>query len=124
LIATFAGAALLLALIGVHGIVNHSVARRSREVGIRMALGATRNGVLRSVVGEGLRLAGVGVVLGAVGAFAVTRALQSFALEFVPADPAVYALVIFAVLAAAATASFVPALRASGADPSATLRTE
>jgi putative ABC transport system permease protein len=124
LIATFAGAALLLALIGVHGVVNHSVTRRSHEVGIRMALGATRRGVLRSVVGEGLRLAVVGVALGVAGAFVVTRALQSFALEFVPAEPAVYALVVFAVLAAAATASFVPALRASGADPSKTLRTE
>ena len=124
LIASFAGVALLLALIGVHGIVNHSVARRSREVGIRMALGASRAGVLRSVVGEGLRLAGVGVILGVAGALIVTRALQSFALEFTPAEPAAYALVILAVLTAAATASIVPALRASGADPSATLRTE
>jgi predicted permease len=124
LIALFAGAALLLALIGVHGIVNHSVARRSREVGIRMALGATRAGVLRSVVGEGVRLAGVGVILGVAGALVVTRALQSFALEFTPAEPGVYALVIFAVLTAAATASLVPALRASGANPSTTLRME
>jgi putative ABC transport system permease protein len=124
LIALFAGAALLLALIGVHGIVNHSVARRSHEVGIRMALGATRIEVLRSVVGEGLRLAGVGVILGVAGALVVTRALQTFAVEFTPAEPAVYALVIFAVLTAAATASFVPALRASGANPNVTLRTE
>jgi predicted permease len=124
LIAVFAGAALLLALIGVHGIVNHSVVRRSREVGIRMALGATRRGVLRSVVGEGVRLAGLGAILGVAGALVVTRALQSFAVEFTPPEPSVYALVIFAVLTAAATASFVPALRASGADPSATLRTE
>jgi putative ABC transport system permease protein len=124
LLASFAGLALLLALVGVHGVLSYAAARRAPEVGIRMALGATRGSVVREIVVNGLRLAGIGVVLGALGALAASRLLRSLVYAVSPVDPATYAVVIGSVLAAALLASLLPALRASGADPSATLRAE
>jgi ABC-type antimicrobial peptide transport system permease subunit len=89
-----------------------------------MALGAERGGVVRSIVGEGLRHAGIGVLIGIVGALAASRLLGSLVFGIAPVDPLTYAVVVISVLAAAGLASLLPALRASGTNPSAALRAE
>jgi ABC-type antimicrobial peptide transport system permease subunit len=124
LVGLFGGVALALALIGVYGILSYSVAQRVPEVGIRLALGAERGSVTRSVVFEGLRLAGVGAALGLVGAVATSRLLESLLFGVSATDPATYGVVLAAVLVAALLASAVPALRASRADPLSALRSE
>jgi len=124
LIALFGGVALLLALIGVHGVLSYSVAQRVPEVGIRMALGAERGSVTRAVMAEGLKLAVAGVALGMIGALAVSRLLESMLFEVTATDPVTYAVVLVSVLAAALLASFVPAFRASRADPLSALRSD
>jgi predicted permease len=124
LIALFGAVALLLALIGVHGVLSYSVAQRVPEVGIRMALGAERSSVPRAVVAEGLKLAGAGIVLGMLGALALSRLLEGLLFGVTPTDPVTYAVVLVSVLAAAFVACFVPALRAARADPLSALRAE
>ncbi len=124
LLGLFAALAILLALIGVHGVLAYTVAERSAETGIRMALGASRGDVLRSVVGEGMALAGVGVALGLAAALAGSRLLASLLFGVAPRDPDTYAGVVILVLGVAALASLVPALRATRADPVASLRAE
>jgi predicted permease len=124
LVALFGGVALLLALIGVHGVLSYSVAQRVPEMGIRMALGAERSSVTRAVVGEGLRLGLAGAALGLIGAFAASRLLESLLFGVAATDPATYAVVLVAVLLAALLASLLPALRAARADPLSALRAD
>ncbi|HSC27338.1 MAG TPA: ABC transporter permease [Vicinamibacterales bacterium] len=116
--------ALLLALVGIYGISAFSVALRRREIGVRMALGATRAQVLRLVVGQGLRTGAVGVVVGLVGAYALTRFLSDFLFGVSAADPAVFAAVAGLLLACTALACYVPARRASRVNPVDALRAE
>jgi putative ABC transport system permease protein len=124
LLAAFAVPAVLLAALGIYGVVAYLVAQRSREMGIRMALGAQRRAVLGLVLGEGMRLAGLGVLIGAAGAAVATRWLRAQLYETSATDPATF-LAAAAVLAAiAALATLVPATRATAIDPARSLQAE
>jgi predicted permease len=124
LLSTFAAVALLLAGIGLYGVVAFSVAARTREIGIRMALGARREEVMRLVVGEGLILCGVGVAVGLPLALAATRVLTSFLYGTKPGDPIAFAGISVLLAAVAALASYIPARRATKVDPLVALRYE
>jgi putative ABC transport system permease protein len=113
----FAGLALLLAGIGIYGVLSYSVAQRRRDMGLRIALGATTGSVVRRVVGEGLRAAGLGVVLGLGGALLLGRVLSGFLFGVQATDPVTFLGVAALLLAVAATASWLPARRAAGVDP-------
>jgi putative ABC transport system permease protein len=120
----FAGTALLLSLIGIYGVLSFVVSQRTREVGIRMALGAQRGDVMRDVLSRGLRLALPGVLLGLAGAWAVSRLLQSQLFGITGTDPASYAASAGLLLVAVVVACYVPARRATRVSPSEALRTE
>jgi putative ABC transport system permease protein len=120
----FAGAALLLSAIGLYGVLSYSVARRTREIGIRMALGAERRNVLGLVVAEGARLVAGGVVLGLVAAFWLTRLLRSQLFEVSPTDPVVFGSVVLVPVAVALAACLLPAFRATRVEPMTALRYE
>ena len=124
LLLSFAGVAVVLALVGIYGVLAYGVAQRRREIGVRMALGARRRQVVGLVVGEGMRLAAVGAAVGLVGALAFTRLLQSFLYEVNPLDPLTLAMVVAAIAAVAILASLVPARRAAMLEPLAALRHE
>jgi predicted permease len=124
LVALFAGLALLLALIGVHGVLAYTVAQRRRELGIRIALGAARRDVLGLVLGDGLRYAVAGLGLGLLAALGASRGLEGLLFEVEPGDPATLAGVAGAVLAAALLASLAPALGATRTDPVRSLQEE
>ena len=124
LVASFAGLALLLAAIGIYGVVSSAVARRTREIGLRMALGANRGGVLRLVMGQGMTPVLAGVALGIAGSFALSRLIGGFLFGVPPTDwvtflaaPAVLCVVAFA-------ANLAPARRAATVDPIVALRYE
>ena len=122
LLGVFAGLALLLAAVGTYGVVSSIVAERRREIGIRMALGANRSGVLAHVMREGLLLTVVGVVVGLAGAFALNRLIASLLFGVRPTDMPTVAGVAGTMIVVAAVACLLPALRASRLDPSAVLR--
>ena len=124
LLSIFGAVALLLALIGVHGVLSFAVRQRVPELGIRMALGASSSRVLRLVLREGVLLAGAGVLLGAAGALAGTRLLAGMLYGVSSTDPATFVGVAAAILAVAAVASWSPARRAARVDPGITLRAE
>lgn len=124
LLLVFAGIALALAIIGVYGVVSYSVTRRTQEIGIRVALGARAGDVIQMVLQEAVLLAGVAVVLGLSGAFALTRLLQSLLFEVTPTDPVTLGVVATAVLFVAVTSAFVPARRAVRVNPMIALRHE
>ena len=120
----FGGLALLLSAIGVYGVLAYSVTQRTREFGIRMALGAEMRDVLGMVLWQGLRLAGVGLVIGAAVAFLLTRFIATMLYDVKPADPAVFLLGVAVLGAVAAIASLVPSLRAARIRPAIALRWE
>jgi putative ABC transport system permease protein len=120
----FAAVALMLVGIGILGVLAHSVARRTREIGVRMALGAQRVDVLRLVVRHALAMTIAGVVLGGVGAAALTRLLTSFLFEVRPLDATTFAAAAVLLVGVALVASYVPARRASSVDPVVALRSE
>ena len=124
LIASFAGLALLLAAIGIFGVMSYSVAQRSHEIGIRVALGAQREQVLRLVVGQGLLLALIGTAAGLAGAFALTRYLRSLLFEVSPTDAWTFVTVPLVLGIVALAASYLPARRAMQVDPMVALRYE
>ena len=124
LLSLFAVVALLLAAIGIYGVLAYTVAQRTSEIGVRMALGAQRSSVLRLVVGNGLALTLGGVVIGSVGAVVATRALERLVFGVSTRDPGVFALVGLMLTAVAVCAALVPALRASRVDPIVALRSE
>jgi putative ABC transport system permease protein len=124
LLGVFAGVALVLAAVGVYGVMSHGVAQRTGEVGIRVALGAASRDVVRLVVRQGMGLALVGVGIGLAAAFAATRVLTGFLFEVSPTDPWTFGGVSLVVAAVALLACYVPARRASRVDPIVALRTE
>jgi len=124
LLAMFAALAVLLALVGVHGVLSYAVAERASEMGIRMALGASRGAVMRMVVGNGLALALFGVALGLAVALVGSRVLSSFVFGVTTHDPVTFVALPLMVLATAALASVIPALRATRVDPMQVLRSE
>jgi putative ABC transport system permease protein len=124
LLSIFGAVALLLAAVGIYGLMAYSVAQRTQEMGIRMALGADRSAIRRLVVWHGMRLALVGVGLGVCVAFALTRLIASFLFGVKPWDPAVFAAVPFVLAMVALISVWLPAARAARVDPIEALRTE
>jgi putative ABC transport system permease protein len=117
LLGVFAGIALLLASVGIYGVISYLVVQRTHEIGVRMALGAQRGDVLRLVVGHAAKLVGLGVVIGLILAFASTRALSALLYNVGAFDGATFVFVTLALVGIALLASYIPALRATGADP-------
>jgi putative ABC transport system permease protein len=122
LLGIFAAVALILAAIGVYSVMSYSVAQRTHEVGVRMALGAQHQHVLRMIVGNGLKLVLVGVALGVTAAFAVTRVISNLLFGVTATDPPIFVAVPLLFIAVAILASYLPARRALKVDPIVALR--
>jgi predicted permease len=120
----FGSLALLLACVGLYGLLSYEMARRRREIGIRMALGAEKRDVLKMVVGQGIRLALIGVVVGVAGALALTRFLSSLLYGVKPTDPLTFVAVSSILIAVALVACYIPARHAAKVDPMVALRYE
>jgi ABC-type antimicrobial peptide transport system permease subunit len=120
----FASTAMLLATVGIYGVMSYSVLQRTREVGIRMALGAEGRDVLGTLIGEGLRLAMAGVVLGVIGALLMSRLLSTMLFEISPTDPVTFVSVAAVLTAVALLACYVPARRATRVHPLTALQSE
>jgi predicted permease len=124
LLTIFAGAALLLAAIGIYGVIAYGVTQRTQEIGIRMALGAQRADVLRMVVRQALLLAAGGIVIGGAGALLLTRLMEGLLFQVKPGDPVTFAVVSGVLAAVALLASYIPGRRATRVDPVIALRAE
>jgi putative ABC transport system permease protein len=118
------GMALLLGVAGIYGVISYSVSQRSREIGIRIALGARPQAVTRMFVVHGLALAAVGVTIGLAASTGVMRLISTLLFEVRPIDPLTYSLVALMLIGATVLASYVPALRATAVDPITALRAE
>jgi putative ABC transport system permease protein len=124
LLAIFAGIALVLAAVGIYGVMSYSVAQQTREIGIRMALGAQRSDVLKMTVKQGLRLVGLGLVIGLFAAFILTRVMATLLFGISATDPLTFISISLVLLAVAVLASYIPALRATKVDPMIALRAQ
>jgi ABC-type antimicrobial peptide transport system permease subunit len=124
LFSAFALVAVVLAAAGIYGVISYQVTRRTREIGVRMALGASRGRVVRDVVGEAAVLALVGVALGSAGALAAVRFARGMLYGIAPTDPATFGSVAALLMAVAIAAALVPAAKASGIQPVEALRAE
>jgi ABC-type antimicrobial peptide transport system permease subunit len=122
--ATFGGLALLLAALGLYGVIAHSVAQRMHEMGVRVALGARTRDVASLVVGESLRIVAVGVVLGVIAALVAGRWISPLLFEVSPRDPIVLGAVVATLLGVSLLASWIPAVRAARVDPGEALRAD
>src|SRR5262245_12050860 len=124
LLGSFAAVALLIAMVGIYGIISYAVSRRTHEIGVRMALGANPRNVLRMIVLWGMRLTLIGVTLGVAAALALTRVIRNLLYEVSPIDPGTFALVILLLFCVSLIASYFPARRATKVDPLQALRHE
>jgi putative ABC transport system permease protein len=124
MVGTFAVCALLLAAIGMYGVISYGVAQRTREVGVRMALGATQRSIMRLILGEGLRLALIGAAVGLAGAFAGTRLIRAMLFATGATDPATFVLMPLLLGGVAVIACYLPARRATRLDPTLAIRGE
>ncbi len=123
LLGAFAIAALLLASIGIYGVVSYTVSQRTAEIGIRMALGASAGQVQRHVMRETITLVSSGIVIGIIGALILARLTASLLYQLEPTDPLTFVITIAVLLIVAVSAGYLPALRASRVDPMSALRT-
>ncbi|HKH70378.1 MAG TPA: FtsX-like permease family protein, partial [Vicinamibacterales bacterium] len=124
LLGVFSGIALLLAVVGIYGVMSHSVMQRTNEIGIRVAFGATARDVLASVLGRGLVVISTGLVIGLVASLSLTRIIESALWGVTSTDPATYTVVLLTLLAVACLACYVPARRALNVDPLVAMRQE
>jgi len=124
LIGIFAGVAMLLAAVGLYGVLSTIVRQRTAEIGMRMVFGAPRSSILNLVVGEGLKLSAIGTLIGLAGALAITRVMASMLVGVNPTDPLTFAVIVGIFGIIAVTASWIPARRASRLDPMAAIREE
>jgi putative ABC transport system permease protein len=124
LLGLFAGLALVLATVGVYGVMSYSVGQRTREMGIRLVLGASPGGLLAMVIRQGLRLALIGLALGLAGSLALSRVLGTLLFEIQPTDPLTFAAVGALLIGVALLACYIPARRASHVAPMTALRYE
>jgi predicted permease len=122
LLGSFGGLGLILAIVGIYGVISYGVTQRTAEIGVRMALGAQPANVLRMVIREGMLLAAAGIAAGIVGALALGRVLQSLLFEVKPTDPATFVSVAIALALVALVACYIPARRAMRVDPMVALR--
>ncbi|HSO75768.1 MAG TPA: FtsX-like permease family protein, partial [Blastocatellia bacterium] len=124
LLGIFAGLAMVLAAVGIYGVISYSVSQRTREIGIRMALGASHGSVLRLVVGEGMILALIGIGIGVVASFFLTRLMSTLLFGVSTTDPITFAAISLLFAGVSIVASLVPARRAMRVDPMVALRYE
>jgi putative ABC transport system permease protein len=124
LLSLFAGIALVLGVIGIYGVMSYAVAQRTREIGVRMALGASPGDARRMVLREGVSLAGVGIVLGVLAALVSTRALSGLLYGVTTMDPLTFGAVPIGLIVVALLASYHPARRATRVDPTTALRAD
>jgi ABC-type antimicrobial peptide transport system permease subunit len=124
LVGAFAGLAMLIAAIGIYGVVAYAVGQRTREIGIRMALGARRSEVLRLVLWGGMQPIVIGILVGIAAALALSRLMERLLYGVTATDPAVYVAAPLVLIVAAVAASCIPALRATRVDPLDALRSE
>jgi ABC-type antimicrobial peptide transport system permease subunit len=124
LLGSFAGLALVLASVGIYGVMSYAVAQRTREIGIRTALGASPRGIVSMLLREGLALAAVGAVIGAIGAAVLTKLLNAFLYGVTARDALTFVATPLVLAAVALAACYVPARRALRVDPSEALRYE
>jgi putative ABC transport system permease protein len=124
LIGIFAGIAVILSGVGLYGVLSTVVRQRTAEIGVRMALGSSKQDIFRLVIGQGMRLSMSGIALGLVSAFALTRVMRSMLVGVAPTDPMTFIAVALLFCAIAALACWLPARRAAGLDPITALRDE
>jgi putative ABC transport system permease protein len=124
LLGIFAGMALLMAALGLYGVISYSVTQRTQEIGIRMALGAQRREVLRLVIGQGMQLAGIGVAIGLIASVSFSRVLKNQLFQVSAFDPLTFGVTAMALIGAALLACYIPARRATRVDPMEALRYE